>query len=194
MRWEPSFPPVFIAAGSLSPKVLFERWDRLVLTPAEDLVLRALRLIDPGVERIAPQIGMRPYLEGQARGGFIVKRKGDGNPTPIGSMGDGMWRMLGIAISITQSRSSVLLVDEIDAGLHYSVMTEMWQWILNVAKEFDVQVFATTHSFDCVESLARASAGREDVTVQRIEAGKRKPIPYDDEMLTVAGKHHIEVR
>lgn len=165
-----------------------------MLTPDEDLVLKALRFIDPDIERIAIQIGTKPYLDGLPRGGFIVKRKGADQPIPIGSLGGGVWRMLAIAISITQCRGNVLLVDEIDTGLHYSVMTEMWQWILKVAKEFDVQVFATTHSFDCVESLARASAGREDVTVQRIEAGKRKPIPYDEEVLRAAAKHHIEVR
>jgi predicted ATPase len=113
-------------------------------------------------------------------------------------MGDGVWRMLALATSIVQSQGSgVLLVDEIDTGLHYSVMTEMWQLILNAAKEFDVQVFAATHSFDCVQSLAYASAVLEEsnaVTVQRIEAGKRKPIPYDDEMIKVAAEHQIEVR
>jgi hypothetical protein len=139
-------------------------------------------------------MGGKPYATGLARGGFIVKRKGLDFPIPIGSMGDGMWHMLAIATSITRCRGTVLLVDEIDTGLHYSVMTQMWQMILQAAKEFDVQVFATTHSFDCVESLANASAGLEDVTVQRIEAGKRKSIPYDDEMLKVAAEHHIEVR
>jgi energy-coupling factor transporter ATP-binding protein EcfA2 len=194
VRPEPASFPLLIANDTQVKRLLLGLWDRVVLTPAEGVVLKALQFIDPDIERIAVQIGGKPYVTGLARGGFIVKRKGFDFPIPIGSMGDGMWHLLALAMSITQCRGTVLLVDEIDTGLHYSVMTQMWQLILSVAKEFDVQVFATTHSFDCVESLAYASAGLEDVTVQRIEAGKRKAIPYDREVLKVAAEHQIEVR
>jgi hypothetical protein len=188
-----SFPHI-ITTNTPIRQSLLAFWDKVVLTPAENLVLKALRFIDPDIERIAVQTGAKAYDTGPARGGFVVKRKGLDFPVPIGTMGDGMWRMLAIATFLTQCRGSVLLVDEIDTGLHYSVMTEMWRLILNAAKEFDVQVFATTHSFDCVESLAYASAGLDDVTVQRIEAGKRKAVPYDDELLRAAAEHRIEVR
>ncbi|HUE00657.1 MAG TPA: ATP-binding protein, partial [Bryobacteraceae bacterium] len=118
-------------------------------------------------------------------------------PIPIGSMGDGMWRMLAMAIAITQCRGGVLLVDEIDTGLHYTVMSQMWRLIFNAAKELDVQVFATTHSYDCVYSLAQICVDPDptnSVTVQRIEAGKSMSVPYDQEEITVAAQREIEVR
>src|SRR5206468_10271805 len=115
---------------------------------------QALQFLDPDIERIAPQVGNGPSYAPQTRGGFIVKKRGLEQPVPIGSMGDGMWRMLAMAIAITQCRGGVLLVDEIDTGLHYSVMADMWRLIFGAAKELDVQVFATTHSFDCIQSLA----------------------------------------
>jgi predicted ATP-dependent endonuclease of OLD family len=108
-----------------------------------------------------------------------------------------MWRMLAMAIAITQCAGGVLLVDEIDTGLHYSVMSQMWSLIYNAAKDLDVQVFATNHSYDCVYSLAQICSNRDmqkSVTVQRIEAGKKRSVPYDEAEITVAATRDIQVR
>jgi AAA15 family ATPase/GTPase len=112
-------------------------------------------------------------------------------------MGDGMWRMFVLAVAITQCKDGTLLVDEIDTGLHYSVMAQMWKLIFDAAKEFNVQVFATTHSYDCVYSLAHICAKADEgnhVTVQRIETGKTKAIPYAEYEIKVAADREIEVR
>jgi len=190
-------PAYFITTESLSGDDLVAMWNKIVLKPTEELVLGALQFLDPNIERIAAQATTGPYSTTQARGGFIVKRKGWEQPVPIGSMGDGMWRMLAMAIAITQCKGGVLLVDEIDTGLHYSVMSQMWNLIYNAAKELDVQVFATTHSYDCVYSLAQICSNADmqrSVTVQRIEAGKKRSIPYDEDEITVAASRDIEVR
>lgn len=190
--------PIFIAPESLTTNELVSLWNSVTLTPAEFLVLRALQFIDPEIERIAVQVATaHSYYSAGSRGGFIVKRRGTELPIPIGSLGDGMWRMLVLAIAITQCRGSVLLVDEIDTGLHYSVMSEMWRLIFNAAKEFDVQVFATTHSYDCVYSLAHICAEadeRNPITVQRIEPGKSRAIPYVQNEIKLAADREIEVR
>jgi hypothetical protein len=73
----------------------------------------------------------------------------------------------------------------------------MWSLIHNAAKELDVQVFATTHSYDCVYSLAQICSSvdiQKSVTVQRIEPGKRRSVPYDEDEITVAASRDIEVR
>jgi hypothetical protein len=196
LRYSEGVPSQFITTESFTGGELIGMWDRLALTPSESLVLQALQFLDPGIERIASQAG-GPYPWNQARGGFIVKRKGWEQPVPIGSMGDGMWRMLAMAIAITQSRGGFLLVDEIDTGLHYTVMSQMWKLIFNAARELDVQVFATTHSYDCVYSLAQicnAKEGGDHVTVQRIDPGKGRSVPYDEAEITVAASREIEVR
>jgi len=161
------------------------------------MVLRALQFLDGDIERIAAQANSGPAYVTQTRGGFIIKRKGWEQPVPIGSMGDGMWRMLAMAIAISQCKGGVLLVDEIDTGLHYTVMSKMWSLIYNTARELDVQVFATTHSYDCVYSLAQICASAEAdsaVTVQRVEPGRDWAVPYDQEEITMAATRDIEVR
>ncbi len=127
----------------------------------------------------------------------MIKLKSVEQPVPIGSMGDGIWRMLALSIAIAQSKGGTLLVDEIDTGLHYTVMSKMWNLIYSAAKEFNVQVFATTHSYDCVYSLAQICPDADPankITVQRIEANKHQSVPYDQEEITIAAAREIEVR
>ncbi len=185
-------PIQFISPDSFSASELGAMWNNITLTPTEGLVLEALQFLDPDIERIAIQVP--GFHMGQSRGGFIVKLRGQQRPVPIGSLGDGVWRMLAMAMAITQCPGGVLLLDEIDSGLHYSVMAKMWGLIVNTAKKLDVQVFATTHSHDCVYSLAQACEPGESVTVQRIESGKRLAIPYDQSELAVAASRGIEIR
>ena len=89
-------------------------------------------------------------------------------------------------------------MDEIDTGLHYTVMTNMWRLVFGAAKELDVQVFATTHSSDCIKSLAELcymeTDVAENVALQRIDRGKSKAIPYTADEIEIAAEKQIEVR
>jgi AAA domain, putative AbiEii toxin, Type IV TA system/AAA ATPase domain len=189
-------PSQFITAESLDSDDLVALWDKVALTPDETLVMRALQFLDRDIERIASQSASPSYYH--SHGGFIIKLRGHERPIPIGTMGDGMWRMLAMAIAITQCKGGVLLVDEIDTGLHYSVMSDMWRLIFGAAKELNVQVFATTHSYDCIQSLASVCLSDRDhnnpVTLQRIEMGKSKAVPYSESEIVVASDREIEVR
>lgn len=187
----------FVTTDSLGSDELIGLWNKIALTSSEELVLRALQFLDPKIERIASQAPVSPYYLPLSRGGFIIKHRDFEQPIPIGSMGDGMWRMLAMAIAITQCKGGVLLVDEIDTGLHYTVMAKMWRLIFNAAKEFDVQVFATTHSSDCVYSLAelwKEVDQNNTISLQRIEPNKSHSIPYNEEELAIAAEKEIEVR
>jgi hypothetical protein len=187
----------FISTDSSSADEVMAAWNTVALKPEEKLVLQALQALDSNIQGIALQ-ARTPQFWGQGnRGGFIVKLKSVEQPVPIGSMGDGIWRMLALSIAIAQSKGGTLLVDEIDTGLHYTVMSKMWNLIYNAAKEFNVQVFATTHSYDCVYSLAQICPDADSankITVQRIEANKHQSVPYDQEEITVAAAREIEVR
>jgi predicted ATPase len=192
---EGEIPVQLINAESLDGSELIRLWDKVALTPNESRVLLALRFLDCDIERVAAQAGSQNYF---GRGGFIVKLKDHENPIPIGSMGDGMWRMLALAIAIAHCKGGILLVDEIDTGLHYTVMANMWRLIFGAAKELDVQVFATTHSSDCIKSLAELCYAETDVadnaTLQRIERGKAKAVPYTATEIEIAAERQIEVR
>ena len=63
-----------------------------------------------------------------------------------------------IVLSLVNARGGVLLIDEFENGLHYSVQLDAWRMIFNLAQSLNVQVFATTHSWDAVESFQTAAA------------------------------------
>ncbi len=172
-------------------------WDGIVLTDSEERVLRAIRIVDPRIERIAA-VERNSYRDSPARGGFKVRLAGTDLPLPIGSLGDGTWRLLAMAIALSRAGTGVLLIDEIDTGLHYTVMEKMWELIKQTAEELEIQVFATTHSSDCVSSLAsicRADVtDGSDVTIQRIEPEREDAVRFTEAEISVAADRHIEVR
>jgi AAA15 family ATPase/GTPase len=105
--------------------------------------------------------------------------------------------MLAMAITIARSKDGVLLIDEIDTGLHYTVMTEMWELLYNASKALNVQIFATTHSSDCINSLAKICNTQDQnnpITLNRIEAGKKKSVPYTEGEIKMAAERGIETR
>ena len=195
-------PIRFITAASLSPDTVIELFEEVVLTPYEDFVVEALRIIEPSIERLATSgTERRRNVSSRGvgiRGGLLVRCKGTHDRIPIGSMGDGIWRILGLALALARTEGGILLVDEIDTGLHYSVMENMWKLVYQTAKKLKIQVFATTHSRDCSESLAavcRDSVSvNSEVTIQRLERGKTRSTAYNEQEIIAAAKRGMEVR
>lgn len=191
----------FITPLSLDINEITKLFDEIVLTPEETLTLEALQIIEPKIERIA-SIGPEKYGSNTknvgARGGFLVKVSDQKQPIPIGSMGEGIWRILALAIALVSAQGGVLLVDEIDTGLHFSTMSDMWKLIWKTAKKLDVQVFATTHNSDCWSSLADVIQNEgldgEEITIHRIEADKNTSVVFTEPEIVIAAQRDIEVR
>ncbi len=193
-------PPRFVSSSALTAEAAVSFFGEIVLTPEEDMVVDALRIIEPSIERIA-SAGSDRISSGLAlpqRAGIFVRLKDAKDRIPIGSMGDGIWRILGLALNIVHSRDGILLIDEIDTGLHYTVMEDMWKFLDSATKTYNVQVFATTHSRDCYESLAAIAhssvSENSDVTIQRIERGREQAVAYSEQAIVAAAKHGYEVR
>lgn len=145
----------YITTHGVDYEYLSKLWDQVQLTPKEDDVLRALQIIEPDIQRIAFQT---------SHAGIVVRLKNQ-DPIPLGSLGDGIHRILGIGMTLVSASNGFLLVDEIDTGLHYRVITDMWKLILKTAESLNVQVFATTHSWDCVRSFAEALQMQENKNI-----------------------------
>jgi energy-coupling factor transporter ATP-binding protein EcfA2 len=186
----------FVTSSSVSVSKMIEMFDQVVLKPEEDSIVQALKNIDANIERIA-SLGTDRYLTVK-RGGFVIKRQNEEQPVPIGSMGDGIWRMLGLALSTVCTKGGVLLVDEIDTGLHFTAMISMWKMILDTAKKLNVQVFVTTHSRDCWESLAEVAEmehfQNNEIMIHRIEKGKSESVLFNPRQMAIAAEEGIEVR
>ncbi|MCA2506726.1 MAG: AAA family ATPase [Microcystis sp. M54BS1] len=190
----------FLTPFSLTSSDMAALFDNIVLSPLEDLIIESLKIIEPKIERIA-SIGSGKYSTSNnlgVRGGFLIKIKNHDQPIPIGSLGDGFWRMLGLVLAMVNLENGILLVDEIDSGLHFTVMTDMWKVVWETAKKLNIQVFATTHSRDCWQSLGELITEEKitdnEITIQRIDREKSQSVIFDPEEIVIAATSNLEVR
>lgn len=186
----------FVATYDSSLVELSSLWSDIALEDDEQRVIEALNVIEPDISRIAYLPGFQRIDTGFA--GFFVRMKNSGGRIPIGSLGDGLKRLLTLSLHLVSAQNGVLLIDEIDTGLHHSILQKMWQLILVTSKSLNIQVFATTHSLDCVRSLAWLCEEEEPfaskVCVHRLEKERAKSIRYGADELIDAIAHDIEVR
>ena len=68
-------------------------------------------------------------------------------------MGDGINRILTIILSMVNVENGYFFIDEFENGLHYSVQKDLWKMIFYLAEKLNIQVFATTHSSDCINAF-----------------------------------------
>lgn len=128
----------------------------------------------------------------------IVRLRSQGRPVPLKSLGDGAVRLFGVAIALANSRGGFLLIDEAENGIYYSVQHDLWKMILQTAQANDIQVLATTHSWDCVRGFAYAAAEFDEadgilVRLDRDDEGLRA-VEYSEVDLKIAAEQGIEVR
>ena len=192
----------YVPTEFLTSEALATLWDKIALSSKEDTVLDALKIIDESLERLT-------FIEDPNRASSrdnsrlaIVALKGSDKRIPLNSMGDGMSRILQLILSVFPAKDGVLLIDEFENGLHFSVQEEVWKIIFKLAKELNIQVFATTHSWDCIESFTKVAIESPEegvllkVSKSRLNSDNGKVIAtvYDEKELASITASDLEVR
>jgi predicted ATPase len=183
----------FIPAQGLDPARVSELWDQVAAAGFAERVEDVLRGVLPELERI--------YLLGETGSSgrsVALQLRGMSLPVPLSSMGDGTIRVFALALSCVRARRGALLVDEVENGLHHSVQHEVWGAIFGLAETLEVQVFATTHSWDAVVAF-QAAANQSSVQgilyrLEREADGSIYAERYSEEEVAVAASRQIEVR
>ena len=187
-----------LGTGLPGAAALARFWDDVVIKDEQSFALNALKLIlDAPVEWIAV-IGEALYRGADRGRRVIVKIDGAAVPIPLQSLGDGAVRIFGIALALANSRNGFLLIDEVENGLHHSIQQDFWKMVLLTAQQYNVQVLATTHSWDAVVWFARAIQDLEypDGVYIRLEKDdhKMRAVEYSKKNLFAAAKYDIETR
>lgn len=194
-RGFPTFGGVYISPDSLTLMDLSRLYNEVVLSASESSVIEALSILDPMVSGVYFLASERGVVDVNA--GIVIGRNGT-ERVPIGSFGDGMRRLLALSMAFANAKGRELFVDEIDTGLHYSVMPDLWKLVLGAAQRLQFQVFATTHSLDCLSGLRNALQMDESLAdimaVHRVEAGRQKAVSLTGTELILALKHDLELR
>ena len=194
-----------LGPGMLSNDLITKLWDNVVLESEEKFVIETLRLmVGENLERISSISGgydlLRRYPSSAFRSSvrrLIAKLTTQRRPIPLKRLGDGVQRLFGIAVALANCQNGILLIDEVENGIHYSLQEDIWRMIFTAAKRGNVQVVAATHSWDCITGFAKAANESNEVGIlYRLNDinGKVIPVQYSEEELEVAAAQTIEVR
>ena len=149
--------------------------------------LDALRVIEPRLQR----------AEDNASSGVPIIHVDVGLPelVPLPVMGAGMTHLARIVLAVASVRGGVVLVDEIENGLHHSILPDVWRVVGREAGRSNVQMFATTHSFECIEAAYEA-LGEDGFRLHRLEAGESgvRCVTYAPDEVETALRHVMELR
>lgn len=186
------FPGIFINSwrqGLAEEEI--QRFSDLRIKNQDKFVVKALQGIEPRLEQFEI---LSPHGVSMIHGHL----KGYSEPVPLPLLGDGVRRVTSLVLSIGAARGGTVLVDEIENGIHHSVMSSLWDVIADAAHLFGTQIFATTHSQECVYAAHEAFKSREvyDFKLHRLERTNDEVIAktYDEESLEGALSIPLEVR
>ncbi|HFA51615.1 MAG TPA: hypothetical protein ENJ95_21590 [Bacteroidetes bacterium] len=164
-------------------------WEKISLTPLYDDVINIMGILDPRIEKL--DIFSR---------GAKVKLTGEVEPISLKNLGEGANRLLIIALALVSAKNKLLLIDEFESGLHYSVQEQLWEIIFEYSKKWDIQVFATTHSMDAVRAFYYVSSREEHKNtgkyfrLQKSRKGSIEAISFPKEDLDVVMEVGMEIR
>lgn len=156
----------------------------------ENLVLQALQIIDSTIVdiKISPVSGV--HIE--------IKRKNKGFLS-ISLFGDAIKKVANIVLSLINNSSSILLIDEIENGIHHTAQEKFWSFIFKLSIEFNVQIFATSHSAEMITAFEQVCSNSEDNGAyielrHNLRTGNIIGITHDSEVLDYELKHNKAYR
>lgn len=99
---------------------------------------------------------------------------------PLQLLGDGFIKFASILVDILYEKiyNNVILIDEIENGLHYTNIKQLIRAILTLSKEMNIQMFITTHSYETLKFLSEIANEEEFISqkddIQVINIAKTK--------------------
>jgi hypothetical protein len=169
-------------------------WDKIALSDLEKDIVEALRIINPEISAVSMVGGESPKQSRMA----IVRTNERNRPVPLRSFGDGVIRVFAIALSLVNAEDGFLLIDEVENGIHHTVQTDVWRVVFRLAQRLNIQVFATSHSWDSIEAFQRAAAETPEegvlVRLTRKKDGDIVPTTFKKDDLAIITRDRIEVR
>jgi len=184
------FTGVFLPSRNRFLRTDADRFSKLDRKGKTEQLLQTMKLLEPRLKRLAVLVtGGVPLINGDIGLNELV-------PIPI--MGEGMVRLISILLAVYDSPDGIILIDEIENGLHHTVMAKVWEAIAQAARQSNTQIFATTHSWECVVAAHQALNASDvyDFLFHRFNLtnGEIKAVTYDQRKLNTAIATGLEVR
>lgn len=155
-----------------------------------DNVIEFLKILEPKIKGLS----IVPTFTGSSE---IYIDIGLVKKIPVKMMGYGFVRQLKLILTLAAYPNSILLIDEIENGIHYSYMNNIWHNVMLAAKMFNCQIIASSHSYECIKAASDGIKDKGDLAYIRLDKTKDSRIiskVFDNEMLNMAFKHDMEIR
>ncbi|MGD0766882.1 MAG: AAA family ATPase [Tepidisphaeraceae bacterium] len=167
-----------------------ESFSELLDTEHRNSIEAILRRLEPRLREIEIRVtARRPELAANIGLGPLV---------PLRMMGEGITRLVEILVAIYRTPGGIVLIDEIENGLHYSVLGDVWKAIAIGARDAGVQLMSTTHSWECIRAAHNFFAGDSeyDLGLHRLDrtANDVVAVTYDRKTIEASLNTGIEVR
>ena len=150
------------------------------------------------VNFILPNIKDVQILTDETGGSYLSVITDNGAQLPLKDIGGGVVRLLKLYLSLSAVRNGMVLIDEIENGIHYSVMRDLWDRVRVWMHEWNVQFVATTHSAECIDAAMEAFADApNDLSIHNLfenESGNINAATFTGPTLEGARSLNLEVR
>ena len=195
-RVEPPPPPpffrgFFIPSRSISsPKEEAELFSSLEVVGEINKLLPTIQLLEPRLKRLAVLVNAgTPMIHGDIGIGRLI---------PIPFMGDGLRRMTQILLTIGNSPGGIVIIDDIEFGIHHSNINRIWRSLFDASSRYNTQIFLTTHSYEWIRGASQIvkESFVSDLSLFRLEMQNSHVdvIRYDQDTLKSAVKAELEIR
>ncbi len=193
----PKIPPVtWLGTDRAEVWPLARRYSDLFRSGGSNTLVELLRQLEPQLVSLVMLTSEHNAID--LDGAVLEADLGFDHTLPIDSMGDGFGSIISILSAIGTAKGGLCLIDEIENGIHYSVLPNLWRTVVNAAKQYDAQVWATTHSFDCLSAIYGAFCDAPDeLRVHRLDRRSDGSVivhTFDHVMLGHALEQGLEVR
>ena len=178
-----------IISSNKLPSDNWNRFDKIQISKKKSSVVKVLQNLEPCLVDMSMSSNKIIYCD-----------IGMENLIPMNMLGDGFCRFFSIVLAIYEAKDGIVLIDELENGLHYSSQKLVWEAILAAAEEYKTQVFIATHSYECISALSSVveenSSKKDEIRLFRIEKTDQivTAIPYDYEEIKISLDKNWEVR
>ena len=165
----------------------------------DEKIISYLKTVNPKIQDLTILAVPAPHIAAKMEGiqGYI----------PTNLLGNGFCRFLSMALAFHQAQNGVLLIDEVENGLHHTALRKIWKNLFQLSLHFNVQIFATTHSIECLNAARKlfSESNEQESADQEIEShllfhrlnaknGKISSTTYEARIFSFALEQGVEIR
>lgn len=185
----------FIGFNSLFSEDIYSLYNNIKTKNDKENLIKTIQVIDSNIV----DVELRQNFE-ELDLVFLLSLKNKDEFIPVNYLGDGFKRIFYIILKVLSLKGKRIMIDEIETGIHYSRQKDFWLNILKICNELDVQIFATTHSNECLQAFYEASKElneQKDIRLISLQEGEQEKIystTYNFENIEAGLYSNIELR